>query len=53
MLIHRTGSQDLEGRLAAVDALPHLRSFAGGLRRDYTAVLNGLSLPYPSGAVEG
>ncbi|MCW2940753.1 MAG: transposase family protein, partial [Actinomycetia bacterium] len=41
--------------LTAVDAddLPHLRSFANGLRRDHTAVLNGLSLPYSSGAVEG
>jgi transposase len=37
----------------AADDLPHLRSFAAGLRRDHAAVLNGLSLPYSSGAVEG
>lgn len=33
--------------------LPHLASFATGLRRDLDAVTNGLSLPYSSGAVEG
>lgn len=57
MLIHRTGTRDLDPWLAAVDAdttdLPHLRSFAQGLRRDHAAVLNGLSLPYSSSAVEG
>ncbi|MFE3455877.1 ISL3 family transposase [Nonomuraea sp. NPDC059194] len=57
MLIHRTGERDLDPWLAAVDTgtadLPHLRSFAQGLRRDHAAVLNGLSLPYSSGAVEG
>lgn len=57
MLIHRTGERDLDDWLTAVDTettdLPHLRSFAQGLRRDHTAVLNGLSLPYSSGAVEG
>jgi transposase len=35
------------------DELPHLRSFASGLKRDLAAVVNGLSLPYSSGAVEG
>jgi transposase len=35
------------------DELPQLRSFAAGLKRDLTAVVNGLSLPYSSGAVEG
>jgi transposase len=35
------------------DELPQLRSFAAGLRRDLAAVVNGLSLPYSSGAVEG
>ncbi|MEU0520107.1 ISL3 family transposase [Streptosporangium sp. NPDC006007] len=57
MLIHRTGERDLDDWLTAVDTettdLPHLRSFAQGLRRDHTAVLNGLSLPYSSGTVEG
>lgn len=36
-----------------VDDLPYLRSFVNGLRQDYTAVLNGLTLPHSSGAVEG
>jgi transposase len=35
------------------DELPHLRSFAAGLKRDLAAVVNGLTLPYSSGAVEG
>jgi transposase len=39
----------------AVEAedLPHLHRFVRGLRRDYHAVLNGLTLPHSSGAVEG
>jgi transposase len=32
---------------------PELHSFANGIRRDYHAVANGLSLPYSSGKVEG
>ena len=32
---------------------PDLRSFITGLKRDYQAVLNGLTLPYSSGKVEG
>ena len=35
------------------DELPHLHRFARGLRRDYAAVLNGLTLPHTSGVVEG
>ncbi|MEU4546937.1 transposase [Nonomuraea dietziae] len=35
------------------DDLPHLHSFIRGIRRDHATVLNGLSLPYSSGAVEG
>jgi transposase len=35
------------------DDLPELCSFITGIRRDYQAVTNGLSLPYSSGAVEG
>jgi transposase len=35
------------------DDLPHLHRFVRGLRRDYDAVLNGLTLPHSSGAVEG
>ena len=30
-----------------------MRSFITGLKRDYQAVLNGLTLPYSSGKVEG
>lgn len=36
-----------------IDDLPYLRSFVNGLRQDYTAVLNGLTLPHSAGAVEG
>ncbi|MGH3245566.1 MAG: ISL3 family transposase [Trebonia sp.] len=45
----------LDDWLAAVenDDQPDLRSFARGIRRDYDAVRNGLTLPYSSGAVEG
>jgi transposase len=35
------------------DDLPELRSFITGIRRDYQAVTNGLTLPYSSGPVEG
>ncbi len=35
------------------DQLPDLHSFTGGLKRDLAAVVNGLTLPYSSGAVEG
>jgi hypothetical protein len=35
------------------DELPQLRSFAAGIKRDLAAVVNGLMLPYSSGAVEG
>jgi transposase len=42
-------------RIARVEAdqLPELHSFTAGLKRDLDAVVNGLSLPYSSGAVEG
>jgi transposase len=35
------------------DQLPELHSFTAGLKRDLDAVVNGLTLPYSSGAVEG
>jgi transposase len=35
------------------DGEPELRAFAASLRRDLSAVTNGLTLPYSSGAVEG
>jgi transposase len=45
----------LDTWIAAVDAddQPHLHSFTNGLKRDYQAVVNGLTLPYSSGEVEG
>jgi transposase len=35
------------------DDLPPLHSFAAGLQRDHAAVVNGMTLPHSSGAVEG
>jgi transposase len=45
----------LDDWLAAVEAddQPDLHSFARGIRRDYHAVRNGLTLHWSSGAVEG
>jgi transposase len=45
----------LDAWIAKVEAddLPELHSFAVGLKRDYAAVVNGLTLPHSSGAVEG
>lgn len=54
MLTGRHGHR-LDSWMNAVDAddLPHPHRFVRGLRHDYTAVLNGLTPPYSSGAVEG
>ncbi len=51
----RTSDQSLDDWLAAVEAddQPDLHSFARGIRHDYDAVRNGLSLPWNSGVVEG
>lgn len=38
---------------AEADDLPHLHRFVRSLRRDFDAVLNGLTLPHNSGAAEG
>jgi transposase len=48
-------SERLDEWIAGVEAdqLPDLHSFTAGLKRDLDAVVNGLSLPYSSGAVEG
>ena len=45
----------LDAWLAAVDAddQPDLHSFTNGIRQDYHAVRNGLTLPWSSGLVEG
>ena len=40
-------------RRHAADDLPHLHRFVTGLRHDYDAVRNGLTLPHSSGSVEG
>ena len=40
-------------RRPEADDLPELHSYAAGIKRDYAAVLNGLTLPYSSGPVEG
>jgi transposase len=55
MMVHRTGVDNLDTWLAAVEAddIPELHTFARGIRQDYTAVRNGLSLPHNSGACEG
>ena len=55
MMTARTGSRDLEGWLAAVEADDQsgLRSFATGIRNDMPAVINGLTLDWNSGRVEG
>jgi transposase len=54
MLTGRHG-ENLDTWIAAVEDndLPDLHSFTNGLKRDHAAVLNGLTLPYSSGAVEG
>jgi transposase len=54
MLTGRHGER-LDEWIAAVDAddQPDLHSFTTGLKRDHAAVLNGLTLPHSSGAVEG
>ncbi|HZO65951.1 MAG TPA: ISL3 family transposase [Kribbellaceae bacterium] len=55
MMVHRTGADNLDTWLAAVenDDIPELHTFARGIRQDYTAVRNGLTLPHNSGACEG
>jgi transposase len=55
MMTARTGSRDLEAWLAAVEADDQsgLRSFAVGIRNDQQAVINGLTLHWNSGKVEG
>ncbi len=35
------------------DDLPELHSFTNGVRRDYAAVRNGLTLPWSNGPTEG
>jgi len=55
MMTARTGIRDLEAWLAAVEADDQagLRSFTVGIRNDQQAVINGLTLHWNSGKVEG
>jgi Transposase len=55
MMANLTGSSALDTWLAAVEAddQPELRSLAAGIRNHKEAVINGLTLPYSSGRVEG
>jgi len=55
MMTARTGSRDLEAWLTAVEADDQagLRSFTIGIRHDMQAVINGLTLHWNSGRVEG
>jgi len=55
MMANLTGSSALDTWLAAVEAddQPELRSLATGIRNDKEAVINGLTLRYSSGRVEG
>ncbi|MEU5386637.1 ISL3 family transposase [Kitasatospora cineracea] len=55
MLVHRRGREELEQWAADAETsrLPELRGFAIGLRKDWDAVMAGLSLHWNSGAVEG
>ncbi|WP_201762187.1 MULTISPECIES: ISL3 family transposase [unclassified Nonomuraea] len=56
MMTTLTGTtENLQAWMAAVNAddLPGLHSFTHGIRRDLDAVVNGLTLPHSSGAVEG
>ncbi|HEY1000384.1 MAG TPA: ISL3 family transposase [Streptosporangiaceae bacterium] len=55
ILTHRAGDR-LDGWLAAAGTSPgqpELASFANGIRRDYQAVRNALTLEWSSGCVEG
>jgi Transposase len=54
-ILTNQGGERLDEWMAAVEAddLPHLHRFVRGVRRDYDAVRNGLTMPHNSGAVEG
>jgi transposase len=51
--LHGDRLDDWLKAVEADDGQPDLHSFARGIRRDYHAVRNGLSLHWSSGAVEG
>ncbi|MGW2402899.1 ISL3 family transposase, partial [Kitasatospora sp. NPDC001664] len=55
ILVNRRGQEELEQWTADAESsvLPELRKFATGLRKDWDAVLAGLTLRWNSGPVEG
>ncbi|MFC5647489.1 transposase [Kitasatospora cinereorecta] len=55
MLVNRRGQEELDqwAADAEVSRLPELRGFATGLRKDWDAVMAGLTLRWNSGPVEG
>jgi transposase len=52
-LVRERNGAGLGAWLNRVDAIPSLRTFAAGLRRDEAAVRAGLTLPWSNGPVEG
>jgi len=54
-LLRARHGQHLGAWVQTVEAaeIPELRAFAAGLRKDWAAVQDGLTLPWSSGAVEG
>ncbi|MFD8594993.1 transposase [Kitasatospora sp. NPDC059646] len=55
IIVNRRGQEELERWTADAEAstLPELRGFATGLRKDWDAVVAGLTLRWNSGPVEG
>jgi transposase len=54
MMAGRRGQQLIVWIAAvAADDQPDLHSFTAGIKHDHDAVLNGLTLPHTSGAIEG
>ncbi len=52
-LIRERNGAGLDGWLVRAEAVPTLRAFASGLRRDEVAVRAGITLPWSNGPVEG
>lgn len=52
-LVRKRTAAGLDGWLHQAEAVPTLRAFAVGLRRDEAAVRAGLTLPWSNGPVEG
>lgn len=52
-LVRERNGAGLDGWLNRATAIPSLRAFATGLRRDEAAVRAGLTLPWSNGPVEG